>query len=1733
MRDILLWRELMADRPSWTDGELAVQLEELSAAEYEQRIPFFGALGPLISHPEPRIRAGALRVLSGAGGYPALLRLVGGLDDTAESVRRAAVEALAVSARKDPARFAHALFHPDPSVRSIALAAPLPEKIRPFSFYLLRDEQVRREAAACLSESSIELVKDKLPLLAAMAREDEVYLNLLKDLFRKAGVRNSLQSLGYWEVKDQAKEVLRAARAGDLAALGASGEKVSEVLYYFLDLFWNVLAPTPLERGKGEGIWEDLAEFVRPTAPPGRCESVAAILVQLALTRGGWTPAAAALAALAYPLFLDFPGVPLSLRRGAVESLYHYGRRWGGGRLTRFAPSLQLKEFLSAGICRHPSGNLDLRVLGGVLGYLFAGNPYKALLEVLDPGESLVSDGDRIGDLWSFLSLPDDSPEAGKLFIKIRESLESIREKRDSPEIRALIVRATPTDQIKSVEFLKTIDSREAVELFSEIAGFRRETGMGLSENREHRLANILAPAIGGSGFPAFLKEYLDPSTFQRETIGKMILENLAAALPEKKLLRAVTDLDHPRLRNFLELIPGCSGFPYRKEEGLILALLSHPDPGIRGWAEERRPPPRTPPPPEKSSWAGSRKAWLVRRLTPAQKRLISACDEKDLPAAVRPCLGHPVQGLTAALARRAKPNHPSLETTCALVLSYDRLEQVGRELARFGDEGRGFSARVHEFIRDRYLYQKLPLLAHAVLSRWEKHCFDWRDIVESSKGGLAGLLKALPGFDSRILRDEMWAAAERLIGIWRWREPGKFPGRCGNDLLEALEEGVFSPEGYRAAAILMKIREAGVKPGKIAGIRRRILPRFTELDERARRAFRFWIDSRGLEIADGPGAVDSPPSESGPSSVEEIGRLTDIDLLSRLCRGENPGFASAAALRLVELEDAGLSALVSVIRAEPVVPAIEQVCETVTLWPDGAEVEELRLSLKREELSPEAQIFAALALAQRGDPELRRSALAAPFREAERVWFKLRHWDALLAAGFSREELAVNLSACPQAGAYTPAIQFVLEQKSSRLSLRQAAADFLEAGSDRYRALRLQAAEWLFRRGDHRGLPLLLEDACGKKTLFDKDRDLSGLLKKLAPEELRLYVHAELWRGGVCLDYSNPVWPVIGESPLAEELARSVLESSNKNPVCAMAMELLGKIARSPARSRLLRRLGEVCVWGITEARILADREFQIRMLSGRNLGVTDLRTSVIGASPLPLLRKAPSGREIVEGLILHELGHHLYHADPVSAAVQKKAWEERLAGLLNLVRDEHLERRLRSRNQRYGHRFKKLSAYAFLHSDREWNFKLILKTLGPAAGPLLTAVRLGVSREDGCVLVEQGQVLQELERRGLAFARFVRALRMGLGNRFGDPKVAEALRLFRGRFRDSTPGKMLEIARRLREIFGKEAELVELMFRGAMIAGGEAETRILGEGITERELQREIRKILEEQSRREKNVSPSGGRRKTGESVDRFINLDPEEDFQLINQVVRVPYDRGKYLSSVRRLKGHPARMRRYFEKLGLAPVNQRMRIRGLRLDRTRLLAAVTRSDPRILISRRLEPRSDLFLGLLVDCSGSMAINNRIRQARLFAVLLAEAAREVPNIDVRIFGFTDDTIFDAGTAARCSAPALESGGGNNDAAALWHAAREALRSRRKARLLVMISDGSPTECSVAALRALVSRLQSRMGIACAQVAVRKLDEICFPHYLEVLDRDPGRAVAEFGRIVVRLVNHTIRGRG
>jgi Mg-chelatase subunit ChlD len=519
---------------------------------------------------------------------------------------------------------------------------------------------------------------------------------------------------------------------------------------------------------------------------------------------------------------------------------------------------------------------------------------------------------------------------------------------------------------------------------------------------------------------------------------------------------------------------------------------------------------------------------------------------------------------------------------------------------------------------------------------------------------------------------------------------------------------------------------------------------------------------------------------------------------------------------------------------------------------------------------------------------------------------------------------------------------------------------------------------------------------------------------------------------------------------------------------------------------------------------------------------GHTRMTSRALHVTPLPILRGDRHGRDIVEGLILHEIGHHVWHRGKAAAKVWKRANKAGLFPLLNLVADEHLERNLRSIAAEFGDRIKRLDAYAFQHAAREIGVDRVLGMLLGAAVEVLPGLDLAVAYSEDSVRVDSGRILAELDRRGHPFARFVRALRMGLGNRSGDPRVEAGLALFRGGFRANDMAGLYEVTLKLAEIFGSDVVLCNGFGGHESIEWDDRDADIHGDGISDADVQREVERILE---------APRGGPHAGGGGPRRLqINVGGDASYKKIDTIQPLTPQPAVHKAEAGMVSRHALRLRDTLTRLGLARVPTRGRLRGHAFDRTRARAVVLRGDPRMLVSRETRVMADLFLGVVIDCSGSMTGDN-IARAKRFGVLVAEAARGLPGVDARFFGFTDRVIYEAGDAQRCAVTSLQANGGNNDAAALDHVAQVAAKSMRRAKLLVMVSDGLPTECSVAALKGVVHQLSRRYAMCCAQVAVRELDERCFPHYVVLDDANLDLSVRRFGDLIGRLVGRAITG--
>ncbi|MDP2339532.1 MAG: hypothetical protein Q8O67_01130 [Deltaproteobacteria bacterium] len=636
---------------------------------------------------------------------------------------------------------------------------------------------------------------------------------------------------------------------------------------------------------------------------------------------------------------------------------------------------------------------------------------------------------------------------------------------------------------------------------------------------------------------------------------------------------------------------------------------------------------------------------------------------------------------------------------------------------------------------------------------------------------------------------------------------------------------------------------------------------------------------------------------------------------------------------------------------------------------------------------------------------------------------------------------------------------------------------------------------------------------------LAEKPDALEALLKGLDLQQQQMLAYAALLWGIVpsarlllLLGRATPpAWTRV-RGPLVMEALRVVDGAAALTPLIKLLPLRLSTLSA-------VERLRDLFSWGARQSVAIVGRTLGMSLI-GDALGYTRLKGSRVFVNPLPLLLGEEGGVDVVKGLIVHELGHHRYHADDAALAIWEQARTERLHKLLNLVADEHLERNLRAESARFGNPLKVLAAHAFQHMRKDVDVDVIVQAMGRRAFDVLSTKRLGVARRPGSVVLDVGSALFVLEKTGSSFARFMRALRMGLGDRYDDAKVRQALALFSGKqFRNSTMAELMAITRKLREIFADETRLLDA-FDIHQLTDGTPDDVVGDGGVDVDELGRAVQEPQPRTRLKSKPGPASRGRRMP---MGRVLNDSDDDEFDPITTIERVAFDATTHRALADQVRRLSQRLRQTLLNLGKNLVVERRRLSGRRVDTTALVGAVLRGDPRLLVSRRTLPAADLFLAVIIDCSGSMEGDN-LERARLFAALIAEAARGLRGVDARFFGFTDEIIFDAGDARRCAVSGLVSDGGNNDAAALFHVAQVARRSRRRTRLLVMISDGSPTECSVTALSNLVVRL-TRQGFLCAQVAVEEIEDICFPHYVLLDGDDMTGAVKAFAVVVERLV--------
>lgn len=1693
MNDLELWERLsnLDDDTDLTGlADLVRALAELSAAD---RAPFLGFVDALLNHPDGALRGAGAALLGGARGQAGIERVVATLDDDDTDTRADAVRALRKTAGSAPYRWAHAVFHPREDVRRLALETDPPSNMESLGTYLRAD-----------------------PSLRELARRSPWPANpcgLVFDMFLRGHVDaiEAGDALASATAKDLRKLLLHSVRrtanmVGTALGEFQNGRPLPDEGRDLIDLWCRIYWACDEMR---PALMHQFADAVLGKGASLRSRAAFSLLLHGDAEEQ--LPETLQLAAACQPSILRSTGLPLAQRRIAV-----IGLRLHRERLPR------IKSGLIDALVKSPlvgTGKAFDLEIAALLASFVPARAIGTLRGLLDD-EALVRRAVETESAWSALAeLPDDSDGGPQWFLPRMYAVD--------PDATAGFIAAAAGHWFALAAAAKSKPSKKkpAPTLLERVVHWIDEPlaaavlvrltdadGKRPSVKQLGSLAELLQAKLRPGHLVTVFEQLLPHGN---ETPAQVILQRLFHFRDAEELVGVLLRIDAVALAAFCQHSEALA-IPRDTELTIAKALAGRS-------------------PAEISGWAAGILSILTAKVSPSVRRhkdshvlreeefaAIVSADEHALPSALAPALAAPAQRLCDALSRRPPPAEPNLHACVALLASRERPREVARELDRFGSPSKDFVEAMSPLAVQCWEGNvAVSPLCNAFLHRWEKHGFALLAWLDALNGGLAAGLRLASDLDEPLPRTILWDGISRVVVLRRYRQGARLRAWATAEVMTLLVEHLDTDVGPSAARMLATFHITSFAAEHLERLRDRTVMLAPDMDANTRRELDRWVRIDGLEARATPARRRA--AKLGADRLSAIRTSTDIAWLVRACASPNEAIVHEAALRLVELDAGGQRALASLLDTPPSEATMLAIAASVSLWTDEQALERAR-ALAQDHATPSQHRFRiAVALHERPEPGWAVVALAAVAAPSPSAWLTKKDWDLLAAVVTDARTLATALTGSVHPHAYQRAVKWLLDHGGDDEQSLTALGVFLRAGTHRPAYLRRAAARRLLEHGDRSGIVV-----CLRQVLDPEEKSYRWLYDRAGGRDARsqLVRHAldAALLGGRDFCSEERSLTLVRSKAVDEDVRDEALQRLLLKGIDVKVREaLVTQMSAGHLRDVKLGQVADLFAWGVRKGRELTGRYFSVHMTEKReDLGYTRMTESTIYVSPLPLMRGDRHGKDVVEALILHEYGHHLYHRDQESQRLWKRAHHEGIGSILNLVADEHLERRLRAVDASYGDRLKRLAAYAFQHTNRELRVQRLLQMFQASSFDALSARPLGVAFEDDAVVVDSGLVLRELDRRGHPFARFVRAMRMGLGNRHGDPLLDRALALFKGGFRHRDMRGLYEIAIELSLMYGSQSDLAEAYGGHESLEWGEREGSIHGSGIGDADVQQEVDRIL-----RPPSASSDGPA--SGKPGRLQINVGSDDGFQEITKVVPVAVERDRYRQIAVEVRRHAYRLRTYFEQIGLALVPRRARLRGRAFDRTRVRAVVTRRDPRMLVARELEVHTDLFIGVIIDCSGSMSAGGSMDKAHRFGVLLAEAARGLPGVDARFFGFTDSVIYDAGDERNCGVTSLQAGGGNNDAAGLYYAASVAAASRRRAKLLVMISDGLPTECSVSALRGLVQQLTRRKGILCAQVAVRSLTEVCFPHYVELLDSELDRSVRRFGEIVSGLARRAL----
>lgn len=252
------------------------------------------------------------------------------------------------------------------------------------------------------------------------------------------------------------------------------------------------------------------------------------------------------------------------------------------------------------------------------------------------------------------------------------------------------------------------------------------------------------------------------------------------------------------------------------------------------------------------------------------------------------------------------------------------------------------------------------------------------------------------------------------------------------------------------------------------------------------------------------------------------------------------------------------------------------------------------------------------------------------------------------------------------------------------------------------------------------------------------------------------------------------------------------------------------------------------------------------------------------------------------------------------------------------------------------------------------------------------------------------------------------------------------------------------------------------------------------------------------------ENKMTPEGGK-----SSD-FKNTNPTKLFPACEKTIRLKTDALKMRKLQLLSKRYVQWLRPGFSRIDQVKQMQLKQSAGKSMMNSAVKNFIIYGEPQIFRNFKAEDKeeySDVHISILLDTSASMQTDDRMLHAKTLVSLFAECFTECPGISTDFYAYNQN-LYLCGDHENYSIAQLEPSGKTNEAAALHHIQKDLEAIARPIKILIVVTDGLPTACSVEAVKWQVAEMEHQGHIQCIACIFSKEEH---PAYRSTIDFSAG----------------------